>query len=96
MVSAFLAGVSAAGAPALAEDTSPSPPRSTSSGAIPRLKPGANSFAESQARALIESHGFSEVSPLINDKTGIWRGTARQGDRVVDVGVDFQGNVAVQ
>jgi putative membrane protein len=93
MLSAFL---SAACAPAQAEDTSPNPPRSINSGAGSQLKAGANSFAESQARALIESQGFSDVSPLINDKTGIWRGTARQGGRSVDVGVDFQGHVAVQ
>ena len=32
--------------------------------------PGANSFAESQARKLIESKGYENVSPLVNDSQG--------------------------
>lgn len=59
-----------------------------------KLTPGANSFAEGQARALLESKGFKNVSALMNDRTGIWRGTAMQGNDKVDVSVDFQGKVA--
>lgn len=54
---------------------------------------GANSFMESQARRLIESQGFSEVSPLVNDSQGIWTGTAKNGTAKVRVSVDFKGNV---
>jgi len=56
--------------------------------------PGANSFAEPQARRLIESQGFSEVSPLVNDKQGIWHGTAKSGTGKVQVSVDYKGNVS--
>lgn len=54
---------------------------------------GANSFMESQARKLIESRGFSEVSPLVNDSQGLWTGTAKNGTATVRVSVDFKGNV---
>src|ERR1700712_590787 len=50
--------------------------------------PGANSFAESQAKALIESKGYANVSPLLNDRQGIWHGTATKGQAKVEVSVD--------
>ena len=56
--------------------------------------PGANSFAEPQARKLIESRGFSDVSPLVNDSQGVWRGTARNGTVKVRISVDYKGNVS--
>lgn len=59
-------------------------------------KPGANSFAEGQARALLEAEGYTNVSALMNGKDGIWRGTATKNDRVLDVSVDFQGRVAAK
>ena len=55
--------------------------------------PGANSFAERQARALIESKGYTDVSTLMNDSQGIWRGTATKGQTKVHVSVDFKGHV---
>jgi putative membrane protein len=55
--------------------------------------PGANSFAESQARAAIVAKGFGDVSPLVNDSQGIWRGTARKDNRTFDVSVDYKGHV---
>ena len=60
------------------------------------LAKGANSFAESQARALLQAKGYSEVSALVNDSSGIWRGTAIKDQKKVDVSVDFQGHVAAQ
>lgn len=57
---------------------------------------GANSFAEPQARRLIESRGFSDVSPLVNDRQGIWHGTARSGATKVQVSVDYKGNVSAR
>lgn len=65
-------------------------------GSAKPLKPGANSFAEGQARALLEAEGFTNVSALVNDKEGIWRGTATKNDHVMDVSVDFQGRVAAK
>ena len=55
--------------------------------------PGANSYSESQARKLIESQGYSDVSALMNDREGIWRGTAKQGAAQVHVTVDYKGHV---
>jgi hypothetical protein len=57
-------------------------------------KPGANSFTDGQARKLIESRGYTGVSALVTDKTGIWHGTAKNGLNSVFVTVDYQGNVA--
>lgn len=58
------------------------------------LKPGANSFAESQARALLQAQGYAQVSALMNDRQGIWHGTAVKNGRKVNVSVDFQGRIA--
>ena len=54
---------------------------------------GANSFSEGQARDLIESKGYANVSALMNDGQGIWRGTASKGAAKVSVSVDYKGNV---
>lgn len=54
---------------------------------------GANSFTESQARDRIAEAGYSDVSALVKDGDGIWRGKATKGGTVMDVAVDFQGNV---
>ena len=54
---------------------------------------GRNSFTEGQARSRIEANGFSSVSELRKDDTGIWRGRAVRDGRTVDVSLDFQGNV---
>jgi putative membrane protein len=55
--------------------------------------PGANSFVESQAKAAIAAKGFEDVSPLVNDSDGIWRGTARKGPDKFNVSVDYKGHV---
>jgi hypothetical protein len=59
----------------------------------PGLVPGANSFAEGQAKALIESKGYDNVSALVNDSQGIWHGTATKGQAKVHVSVDYKGHV---
>lgn len=56
---------------------------------------GANSFTEDQAKSRIEEKGFANVSELKKDDEGIWRGTAEQGGRKVQVMLDFQGNVVI-
>lgn len=58
------------------------------------LEQGANSFTEGQARSRIESAGFTDVNGLAKDGGGIWRGKARKGDRSLDVGFDYKGNMA--
>lgn len=54
---------------------------------------GANSFTESQARSRIESNGYSNVSELAKDESGVWRGKATRDGKSVSVSLDFQGNV---
>jgi putative membrane protein len=54
---------------------------------------GANSFTESQARARIESRGFTNVTELKKDEQSIWRGQATKDGKTVSVALDYQGNV---
>jgi len=69
--------------------STPSPVPSTQQPAA-----GANSFTEAQAQERIEKAGFTEVKGLKKDDQGIWRGTAMQSGKQVNVALDFQGNVA--
>jgi len=55
--------------------------------------PGANSFTMAQAKSLLQSKGFSNISALKKGKSGIWRGTAEKVGQLMDANVDFQGNV---
>jgi len=57
---------------------------------------GANSFTEAQAKSRIEEAGYSNISSLIKDKDGIWRGNASKGGTTVGVALDFQGNVVAK
>ena len=57
---------------------------------------GSNSFTEAQAKSRIEKAGYSNVSGLIKDKDGIWKGKASKAGTSVDVGVDYQGNVVAK
>ncbi len=57
---------------------------------------GANSFTEGQARSRMEDKGFKNISDLKKDSAGIWRATADQNGKVVNVSLDFQGNVVAQ
>ena len=57
---------------------------------------GANSFTESQAKSRIEAAGYSNVSGLIKDKDGIWRGKASKGGTTFDIALDYQGNVVAK
>ena len=57
---------------------------------------GANSFTEGQAKTRIEGAGYSNVSGLVKDKDGIWRGRASKEGKTVDVGLDYQGNVVTK
>ena len=54
---------------------------------------GANSFTEGQAKSKIEDAGYTNVSSLKKDDSGVWRGKASKGGSMTDVSVDFQGNV---
>ena len=54
---------------------------------------GANSFTENQAKDRAVAAGFTDVTALVKDADGIWRGTAKSGDKSVKIAVDFKGNV---
>ena len=41
----------------------------------------------------VVAHGLANVSPLKKDDDGIWRGTAQQEGRPVQIAVDYKGNV---
>jgi hypothetical protein len=57
---------------------------------------GANSFTQAQAKSHIEKAGYSDVSDLIKDKDGIWRGKASKGGATANVALDYQGNVVAR
>lgn len=57
---------------------------------------GANSFTEGQAKTRIEQAGYSDVSELKKDDSGVWRGKAKKGGTSMDVSLDFQGNVVAK
>ena len=57
---------------------------------------GANSFTETQAVERLKEKGFGEVTGLVKDDDGIWRGKATKDGKPVDVSLDFQGNVFPQ
>jgi hypothetical protein len=73
--------------------TTTTPSTSTQSGTQQPPVAGANSFTENQAKDRIEKAGYAEVTGLKKDDQGIWRATAKQGDKQVNVALDFQGNV---
>lgn len=56
---------------------------------------GHNSFTESQARGRIGKAGYSRVSGLAKNTNGVWQGKALRGNRMVNVALDYKGNVTV-
>lgn len=57
---------------------------------------GANSFTEGQAKSRIEAAGFTDVSGLAKDKDGVWRGKGAKSGTVMDVSLDYQGNIVAR
>lgn len=57
---------------------------------------GANSFTEAQARSRIESNGFTNLSGLKKDDTGIWRATASKDGKSQSVSLDYKGVIVAQ
>lgn len=56
--------------------------------------PGAASLNKDQARVRIEAKGYLNVSGLVQDKRGVWRGQATMKDgRPVDVILDLEGDI---
>ena len=54
---------------------------------------GANSFTMGQARSRIEAMGYTRVTGLKKDGSGVWRGRASKDGKSGPVSVDYQGNV---
>ena len=54
---------------------------------------GANSFTEGQAKDRAMAHGLTAVTGLKKDNDGVWRGTAQENGKTVNVGIDYKGNV---
>lgn len=57
---------------------------------------GANSFTEEQAKDRVLAAGFTAPSTMTKDDKGIWRGTASQGGKSMQIAVDYKGNVVAQ
>lgn len=103
-VAALLFGMGAAFAQT-PQPSSPQPPAAEGPGnnAInksdktdPAPVAGANSFTEAQAKSRMEQHGFTNVSDLKKDDSGVWRATATKNGKPQTVSVDFKGNVIAQ
>jgi hypothetical protein len=58
------------------------------------VTPGANSFTEAQAKSRLERNGYSQVSQLTKDPSGIWRGSATRNGAQMHVAVDYRGHIA--
>lgn len=54
---------------------------------------GANSFTKGEAKSQIEAKGYTHVTDLKKDQSGVWRGKATKGSQSGPVSVDYQGNV---
>lgn len=57
---------------------------------------GSNSFTEGQAKDRALAQGFMSVSDLKKDGDGIWRASAMQDGKAVQVAIDYKGNVVSQ
>ncbi|NEU15017.1 hypothetical protein G3T14_23525 [Methylobacterium sp. BTF04] len=71
-------------------------PGSTHAASNAKLEEGANSFTEAQTQHRLGEAGYKDVTGLMKDDKGIWRGSAVLNGKPVKVGVDFKGNVAAQ
>ena len=54
---------------------------------------GSNSFTEAQARDRAVAWNVTEISALVLDDQGIWRGTGMAAGKPVSIAIDYKGNV---
>jgi hypothetical protein len=54
---------------------------------------GANSFTKGEATKQIEAKGYTHVTRLKKDDSGVWRGMAMKDGHKGPISVDYQGNV---
>ena len=60
----------------------------------PQPAHGSNSFTEGQAKDRLEKDGgFSNVTGLMKDQNGVWRGRGQKAGQPVSVWLDYKGNV---
>jgi periplasmic protein CpxP/Spy len=97
-IAALALAASLAGAQAQQGESAPADPAKDLSTVNKQTapEPGANSFTEAQARSRFEKNGFVNITALIKDGEGIWRGKATKDSRTVDVALDFKGNITAQ
>ncbi|MDZ4760035.1 MAG: PepSY domain-containing protein [Alphaproteobacteria bacterium] len=57
---------------------------------------GANSFTMDQAQERLTNAGYTGVTGLTQDASGVWRGTGMKDGSSMSVMVDYQGNVTAQ
>jgi hypothetical protein len=65
----------------------------TTNANAPAPAKGSNSFTMAEARSRIEKNGFSNVSGLTKDESGVWHGNAQKGANTTTVWLDYKGNV---
>lgn len=92
--SAALAQTAPAPASSAARDTTGSTARAPVNAAP--LENGANSFTQEQAGQRLRDAGISDLTDLVKDDNGIWRGRGQWQGRDVSVGLDFRGNISAQ
>jgi uncharacterized protein YdeI (BOF family) len=54
---------------------------------------GANSSTKAEATKQIQAKGYTHVTKLMQDQSGVWRGTAVKDGHSGPISVDYQGNV---
>ena len=95
LLASLIAATTSFGALAQPATTSPMPsPKGEADKNAPL--PGANSFTEGQAKDRALSYGLTSVADLKKDDDGIWRGSAMQDGKSVQIAVDYKGNVVPQ
>jgi hypothetical protein len=69
-------------------------PSDTGKAAAPAA--GANSFTEGQAKSRLESDGYTNITQLLKDDHGVWRGQATKAGQTVNVAVDYKGDIVAR
>jgi hypothetical protein len=88
MVAVLMAAVLSAGGVAAQTPPPPADPL-----AVKPIPSGAHVLESAVIRTRIEQAGYTDISGLVRDTAGVWRGTARKGDEAVDIVVDKGGRI---
>jgi hypothetical protein len=57
---------------------------------------GSNSFTETQAQSRLAKHGYTDVTGLMKDENGVWRGKAKSKGKSVAVALDYKGDITAK